>query len=169
MPHSTQFCHQNNFFMEWTANYFVWLYMSHVKRKPVCGVRNQVRLKPSCSVIVTSQRLEILDIDTSGIIRSRKRTIKALIRLRKWQNRFSLDMAHLYYEASYVELPLACCLAWWSLHLEKKEVTYMFLLNLLILYRTIGSSVGQGQVDVLPHRRQGWTYRDCHFDSKLHH
>ena len=56
--------------------------MSHITRKSVFGVSDQVRLKPACSATEASQCLEILDIETRGIILSRKRTTKALIRLR---------------------------------------------------------------------------------------
>ena len=56
--------------------------MSLVTRKPVFGVCDHGRLKPACEATETRQRLEILDIETWGIILSRQRTIKALIRLR---------------------------------------------------------------------------------------
>ena len=42
----------------------------------------QVRLKPACSAIETSQSLEILDLASIFIILSKQRTTKALIRLR---------------------------------------------------------------------------------------
>ena len=76
--------------------------MSLVTRKPVFGVFDHVRL---CSVIEASLRLEISDIETRGIILSRQRTAKALIRLRGCtdcfasllfaygKNRFSHDVA----------------------------------------------------------------------------
>ena len=50
-------------------------------RKPFFGVSDQVRLKPGCVVSEVSWSPEILDIETGGIILSRKRTTKALIRL----------------------------------------------------------------------------------------
>ena len=56
--------------------------MSLLMRKPVFGVCDQVRLKPACSATETSRRLEILDIETRGIILSKQRITKALIRLR---------------------------------------------------------------------------------------
>ena len=56
--------------------------MSHVTRKPFFGVCDQVRLKPACSATETSKSLEILGIETRGIILSRQRTTKTLIRLR---------------------------------------------------------------------------------------
>ena len=56
--------------------------MSHVTRKPVFGVCDQVRLKLACSATETCQGLEILVIASRGIILSRQRTTKALIRLR---------------------------------------------------------------------------------------
>ena len=42
-------------------------HMSLVTRKPVLGVCDQVRLKPACSAIETSKRLEILHIETTDI------------------------------------------------------------------------------------------------------
>ena len=51
-------------------------------RKPVFGVCDQVRFKPACSATDTSQSLEISAIASRGIILSRQRTTKALIRLR---------------------------------------------------------------------------------------
>ena len=45
------------------------------------GAGNQVRLKPACSATETSWSLEISDIATIGVILSKQRTTKALIRL----------------------------------------------------------------------------------------
>ena len=56
-------------------------HVSHVTRKPVFGVCDQVRLKPVCSATVTSYGLEISAIASRGIRLSRQRTKKALIRL----------------------------------------------------------------------------------------
>ena len=56
--------------------------MSLVTRKPVFGVSDQVRLKPVCTAIETSWRLEILNVETTGIILSKQRITKVLIRLR---------------------------------------------------------------------------------------
>ena len=56
--------------------------MSHVKRKPVFGVFDRVRLKPACTATEVSWRFKILDIETRGIILSGQRTSKVLIRLR---------------------------------------------------------------------------------------
>ena len=81
--------------------------MSHITRKPVFRVSDQLRLKPACSATEYSYSLEILKSDRRGIILSRQRTTKVLIRLRKcagWsapllfahaKNRFSHDMAHM--------------------------------------------------------------------------
>ena len=55
--------------------------MSLVARKPVFGVCDHGRLKPACSATEARQRLEISDLETSGIIPHRQRTTKALIRL----------------------------------------------------------------------------------------
>ena len=55
--------------------------MSLVTRKPVFGMFDHVRLKPACSAIETSLSLEISAIASRGIIVSRQRTAKALIRL----------------------------------------------------------------------------------------
>ena len=55
--------------------------MSHVTRKPVFGVCDQVRLKPACSAIKTSWRLDIFYIETTDITLSKQRITKALIRL----------------------------------------------------------------------------------------
>ena len=57
--------------------------MNIVTRKPVFGVCDQVRLKPSCTAVETSLGHEILGIETKGIILSRHRTTMALIRLRR--------------------------------------------------------------------------------------
>ena len=46
--------------------------MSHVKRQPVFGVCDQGRLKPACTATEASQRLEIWDLETRGIILSRQ-------------------------------------------------------------------------------------------------
>ena len=82
-------------------------HMSLITRKLVFGVCDQVRLKPACQATEARWRLEISDIETRGIILSRQRTTKALIRLRGcagWSapllfayciNRFSHDVAHM--------------------------------------------------------------------------
>ena len=57
------------------------VYMSQVTRKPVFGVCDQGRLKPACATTEARKRLEILDIQTKGIILYRQRTTKVLIRL----------------------------------------------------------------------------------------
>ena len=54
---------------------------SLVTRKPVFGVCHQVRLELACAATEARYRLEILNIETRGIILSRQRTTKALIRL----------------------------------------------------------------------------------------
>ena len=64
------------------VSYGVALHMSHIMRKPVFGVSDQVRLKQGCSASEASKSLEISDLASRGIILSRQRTIKALIRLR---------------------------------------------------------------------------------------
>ena len=78
----------------------VWISMSHVMRKPVFGVCDQIRNKPAWSAC-----LEILDLTSIGIILSKQRTTKVLIRLCIWadwsalllfaygKNRFSHDKA----------------------------------------------------------------------------
>ena len=74
-------------------------YRTLVTRKLFFGVCNPVRHKLACTA--TEARLEISDTETRGIILSRKRTTKALIRLRICLccshigiNRFSHDVAH---------------------------------------------------------------------------
>ena len=80
-------------------------HMSHVTRKPVFGVSDQVRLKPAAQL----QKLaRVLDVASRGITLYRQWTMKALIRLRGcagWSapllfacgiNRFSHDMAHIH-------------------------------------------------------------------------
>ena len=57
-------------------------YMSHVTRKPVFGVCDQLRLKQACSASETSKSLEISAIASRYIILSEQRITKALIRLR---------------------------------------------------------------------------------------
>ena len=66
-------------------------------RKPVFGVCDQVRHKPACSATQISYRLEISAIARRGIILSRQRTTKALIRLHGciWNKRFSHGAAHM--------------------------------------------------------------------------
>ena len=56
--------------------------MSHVTRKPAFGVCDQVRHKPACSAGETKLGSCNLAIASRGIILSRQRTTKALIRLR---------------------------------------------------------------------------------------
>ena len=56
-------------------------FMSLIMRKPVFGVCDQDRLNPVCAVTETRPRLEISDEETRGIILSRQRITKALIRL----------------------------------------------------------------------------------------
>ena len=63
--------------------YCICVIMSHVTRKPVFGVCDQVRLKPAWSATETRYRLEISAIASIGIILSRQRITKALIRLHK--------------------------------------------------------------------------------------
>ena len=48
-------------------------YLSHVMRKSVFGVYDQVRLKPACSATVTSWGLAVSAIASRGIILSRQR------------------------------------------------------------------------------------------------
>ena len=57
-------------------------HMSHVLRKPVFGVCDQLRLKSACSADETSLGLEISAIASRGIKLYRQRTTKALIRRR---------------------------------------------------------------------------------------
>ena len=56
--------------------------LSLVMRNPVFRVCDQVRLKLACSATETSTSLEILDLESLGIILSRQWTTKMLIRLR---------------------------------------------------------------------------------------
>ena len=55
--------------------------MSHIMRKSVFGISDQVRLKPACSATETSYGLGIVTVASVGIILSRQQTTKALIRL----------------------------------------------------------------------------------------
>ena len=52
-------------------------------RKPVFGMCAQVRHKLACAAIEARWRLEISDIEKGGIILSRQRITKMLIRLRR--------------------------------------------------------------------------------------
>ena len=91
------------YILKWSVTLNMQFYLSLVTR-----VGDLVRLKPTCTATEASWRLEILDIETRGIILSRQRTTKVLIRLRKcagWSvpllfaygiYRFSHDMSHLY-------------------------------------------------------------------------
>ena len=94
--------------------------MSLATRKPVFGVCDQVRLKPTCTATETSWRLETLDIEIRGIILSKQWITKALIRLRGcagWsapllfaydKNRFSHGVAQM------KALIAVSLLLWWS-------------------------------------------------------
>ena len=98
-------------------------YMSLITRKPVFGVCNQVRLKPACSATETSQCLEILDIETRGIILSKQWITMVLIRLHEcagWSaallfvygiNRFSHVVAHILYVRTGKDLVRQCVCA----------------------------------------------------------
>ena len=55
--------------------------MSHVMRKTVYGGLQLGKLKPACSATETSNSLEMLDLESIGIMQSRQRTTKVLIRL----------------------------------------------------------------------------------------
>ena len=57
-------------------------HMSLFTTKPVFGVCDQVSLKPACSATEASYSLGILNLASIGIILSRQRTTKVLIRLR---------------------------------------------------------------------------------------
>ena len=90
-------------------------YLGLNARRPVFGVYDQARLKPTCSVTEStcSKQAEILRVATLSIILSRGRTTKALIRLHGcvgWHAplifecnyvRFSLDTAHKYDNCHY--------------------------------------------------------------------
>ena len=56
--------------------------MSHIMKKPVFRVCDQVILKPACSTSETSKGLEISDLARKGNILSRQQTTKMLIRPR---------------------------------------------------------------------------------------
>ena len=76
-----KFFYQNFYFqLCWTVCCTM-CYLRPVMRKPVFEVFNQVRLKPAYSATETSKSLEILDLASIGIILSKQRTTKALIRL----------------------------------------------------------------------------------------
>ena len=60
----------------------------------VFGVSDIVRFKSACSATETSQKIEILLVASLDIILSNKRKIKALIRLRGCEDRFSRVEAH---------------------------------------------------------------------------
>ena len=53
-------------------------------RKPVFGVSEKVRFKPACSATETSKKLEILLVASLGMILSKKKIPKMLIRLHAW-------------------------------------------------------------------------------------
>ena len=86
----------------------------------VFGISDQVRLKLTCSATEAIYSLEILYIASRGIILSRQRTTKALIRLRGctgWsapllfayrKNRFSDHDAHLLLIGRNCENPKSC-------------------------------------------------------------
>ena len=108
--------------LRWAHSHFVGFVVLRLiwTSSPVFGVCDQLRLKPAYSAIETGQSLEISAIASRGIILSRRRTTKALIRLRGcagWSapllfaydiNRFSYDVAQLLYRpisASYTNTP----------------------------------------------------------------
>ena len=51
--------------------------------KPVFRISDKVRFKPACSATETSQKVEISLVASLDVILSKKRKIKALIRLRQ--------------------------------------------------------------------------------------
>ena len=71
------------YLLSWLANgrQFPGDKLSHVTRKPVFGVWDQLGLKPTCSADETGYGLEILAIASRGIILSRQRTTKAQLHL----------------------------------------------------------------------------------------
>ena len=86
-------------------------HMSLVTRKPVFGACDQSRLKLACSASEASQRLEILDVAIKGIILSKQRTTKLLIRLRDWSapllfayGKTGFLMTWLIYEKEHINL-----------------------------------------------------------------
>ena len=112
--------------------FFTWkqfqnpIQMSLVTRKPVFGVCDQVRLKPTCWATGMSSSLAILDIVSVDIILSKHQTAKALISLRRcagWsapllfaygKNRFSHDVAQM--TVNWVIAKLHSAVAWFILH-----------------------------------------------------
>ena len=73
----------------------LFLHMSHVMRKPVFGVYDEVRLKLACSATEVRKRIEISAIASRGFILSRQRTTKALIRLRGCAGWSALCCSHM--------------------------------------------------------------------------
>ena len=97
------------FVLSWLSSFNSYHVYKRIKMLygPVFGVCDHVRLKPVCSGKEASWSHEIANIETRGIILSRQRRTKALIRLRGcagWSapllftygiNRFSHDVAHI--------------------------------------------------------------------------
>ena len=105
----------------------IWLQIqvdtSLVTRKPVFGVCDLVRLKPVCSATETTQGLEILDIASTGIIRTiqvgnnkganqtaRMRRLICAYVVRIWQNRFSHDVAQILLSRAFFHYAECCTL-----------------------------------------------------------
>ena len=98
--------------------------MSLVTRKLVFEVSDLVRHKPACTATEASKRLESSDKTTRGIILSRQRTTKVLIRLRGcagWSapllfayvlNRFSHDVTPIKTNLVYSYLVWFSCFYW---------------------------------------------------------
>ena len=122
--------------------------MSHVTRKPVFGVCDQVRLKPACSATGTSQGLGILDIASTDIILSKQRTTKALIRLR-WCAGWSAPLLFAYGKNgfSHDAVLISMTLNW------NRDVSFLHLLSVLTnVYSMSSMSMGQGA-----YKTHGWT------------
>ena len=112
--------------------------MSLLTRKPVFGVYNQVRHKPAYAATDARWRLEIWDIETRGIILSRQRTTKALVRLRGCagrsapllfaygKSRFCHDVAHIRHTS---KLPDATeNFKNWIMNINENIFLYQFLI-----------------------------------------
>ena len=107
--------------------------MSLVTGKPVFGVCEQVRPKPACAATEASYSLESLDIETKGIILSKQRTTKVLIRL--WVP-YVLKKTKLFFKLSFAKDKLQRA---WNLPTFGTHIRGHLVLGTIFLKRRAGT------------------------------
>ena len=100
-PRENGLCPPLNFPVTWSGMKFtITMYTSHITRKPVLGVCDQLRHKLVCSASEASYSLKILDQSSTDTILSKQQKTKALIRPRlccshKAQQGFSWNLQYI--------------------------------------------------------------------------